>query len=62
MLLEVLGKPAGFDSTDCKERLHPMLSGPETSKESYADRFPKGVLDSAQKKQIVRLRQLLSNE
>lgn len=63
MLLEVLGYQVGIiESHHCKSHLHPMLSGPETKRESYRELFPKTVIDSCSKEQIVRLRQLLKNE
>lgn len=47
LLLDILkiNKPA--QSAKCKERMHPMLSGRETCKESYSKRFTKDVLDNA---------------
>lgn len=64
MLLEVLGHrvPELSSATDCKKRLHPLLSGTPTKPSSYAQIFPKAVLDEATKDQIVRLKNLINNK
>lgn len=63
MLLEILEyKVAEFSSaTECKKRLHPMLSGEPTKSSSYAQSFPKSKLDTTTLDQIVRLRNLIGN-
>lgn len=63
MLLEILGhKVAEFSAAaDCKKKLHSMLAGEPTKPASYANIFPKEVLDSATKDQIVKLKRLISN-
>jgi len=61
MLLEVLGQPTPATTKACKSVLHAQLSGPETSKQSYAPLFAKAILDSSTKAQIIRLKGLLSN-
>jgi len=64
MLLEVLELRVieGATNTECKRRLHPMLSGEPTCKDSYVTLFTKQVLDDTEKEAIVDLRQLLANE
>ncbi|TMO53096.1 RloB domain-containing protein [Pseudoalteromonas phenolica] len=49
LLLKILGKRVPASSNDCKEELHPMLSGKETEKESYAELFTKELLNEARK-------------
>ena len=62
MLLEVLGKRSAHNCQDCKERLHPMLFGSPTRKESYAELFPSEVLMASDKKQIQNLIRIISND
>lgn len=63
MLLELLGHnvTAYSSAIACKNRLHPLLSGLPTKPSSYAQIFPKSVLDTTTKDQIVRLKNLMSN-
>ena len=62
MLLDVLGLPVPDTNASCKAALHPQLSGPPTQADSYAEKFPKPVLDAISKEQIVKLRKSISNE
>lgn len=52
LLLKTLGKkmPKPPLSGACKKKLHPLLSGKETCKESYEELFTKEVLDRASQK------------
>lgn len=60
MLLDVLGESVPVvDSGACKARLHPMLSGPFTSKASYASLFSKELLEQTTNVAIVTLRTLI---
>lgn len=63
MLLDVLGHkvPEFSSAIDCKKRLHPLLASEPTKSVSYEKCFPKDVLDSTTKEQIVRLIKLISN-
>lgn len=63
MLLAILEyRVAEFSSaTDCKKRLHQLLSGDPTKSSSYAQSFSKSTLDSTTLNQIVRLRNLIGN-
>jgi len=63
MLLELLSQRVTVDTTarECKNRLHPQLSGPATEPLSYQELFPKPLLDQTDKLQIVTLRQLISH-
>lgn len=64
MLLALLEQhmPVGATANDCKNKLHPQLSDRPTRCASYRELFPKPLLDSTEKEQIVRLRALLSNK
>ncbi len=62
MLLEVLGIKAGNCGDSCKAKLRPYLGGCPTQKTSYQKSFPKSVLDTTKKEQIIRLRKLISNQ
>lgn len=64
MLLDVLGQkvPEGSQAQFCKRILHPQLSGPETKRESYQELFPQPVIDATDKRQIIRLRNLMQNK
>lgn len=63
MLLDVLGyKVSQYASAaDCKKRLYPLLSGEPTKPKSYEKLFTKEFLDSVNKEQLIRLRNLISN-
>lgn len=61
MLLEVLNRRAPDNAQACKRTLHPELSGPATQPDSYAELFPKPVLDETPKQQIQRLKEVISN-
>lgn len=61
MLLDVLGEPIPHTNQGCKDRLHPLLSGPPTLKSSYSDLFTLEVLDQTHIAQIVLLRDLIRN-
>jgi hypothetical protein len=62
MLLEILKQSTGHDCKSCKNRLHSMLAGEPTDKNSYKRLFPKEFIDQCLKEQIVLLRQLMKNE
>ncbi len=61
MLLEVLGQKAPNTAKQCKDRLHPQLSGLPTEKSSYAELLAGPVLDSTTKEVVVELRKLMQN-
>ena len=61
MLLDVLGRAIPHDSQSCKQRLHPLLSGPPVAPASYQKVFAKPVLDTTTKEQIVTLRAVIAN-
>lgn len=61
MLLDALGQRAPDSNDACKRKFHPMLTGDPTDKNSYKTLFPKEVVDSSDKEQLVTLRKLLSN-
>lgn len=62
MLLEVLGQTAPATNRACKSALHPQLAGLPTDRISYANKFPKAVLDVTEKEQIVTLRDVIANK
>lgn len=61
MLLDVLKRKVGHTSQECKDMLHPLLSGEATRWESYSPLFDKPILDETDKAEIVELKLLLSN-
>ena len=61
MLLEVLSKSISPTCKECKRKLHPLLSGHATKKESYATLFTKDVLIASSKQQIQDLIRIISN-
>lgn len=62
MLLEVVGQRAPLTNMACKAALHPQLTGSPVETYSYAKLFPKTVLDSTRKEQIVTLRAVIANK
>ena len=61
MLLDALGERVPNGNDACKCKLHPMLAGAPTDKNSYKILFPKEEVDASEKEQLVTLRELLSN-
>ena len=61
MLLDALGERVPNGNDACKCKLHPMLAGAPTDKNSYKILFSKEVVDGSEKEQLVTLRELLSN-
>lgn len=63
MLLDILGQkvPEFSSAAECKKRLHALLDGEPTKPKSYEKSFPKEILDSVNREQIVRLRNLICN-
>lgn len=61
MLLEILDQNPPDTNQKCKSMLHPLLSGGPTEKSSYSQKFPKTVLDSSSKSQIIDLREIMAN-
>lgn len=62
MLLDVLGQKTPSTNQACKDKLHPLLTGKPTEKQSYRVKFPKPVLDTTTKQTIVNLRNVLANK
>ena len=62
MLLDVLGQKSASTSQACKDKLHPLLAGKPTEKQSYRVKFSKPVLDTTTKQTIVTLRNVLANK
>lgn len=60
-LLDVLGEPVNAFETsqNLKRRLHPMLSGKHTDPGSYANLFPKIVLESTQNISVSSVRDVI---
>lgn len=52
LLLDVIGKPKANTNSGCKKRLHPLLSGPCTERDSYAELFNFDTLEKTTNKQI----------
>lgn len=61
MLLDALGERVPDGNEACKRKLHPMLAGTPTDKNSYRSLFPKEVVDESESEQLIILRELLSN-
>lgn len=62
MLLDVLDQPIPCSNRACKDCLHAQLVGSPVSALSYAELFPKPLLDATLKEQIIRLRRIIMNE
>lgn len=63
MLLELLGhRTSGYSAAQMKANLHPQLCGMPTDPQSYSELFPKQLLDSCNKSQIIELKKILTNE
>ena len=62
MLLDALGLSVPNGNNECKQVFHRMLSGPPTEKDSYSQLFTKKMLNATTKKQLVTLKELLSNK
>ncbi|MEK0168893.1 RloB domain-containing protein [Pseudescherichia vulneris] len=52
LLLEILNKCKGDSNKSCKALLHPLLSGPCTDRDSYADLFTLDMLSKTTNKQV----------
>lgn len=57
-LLDILELVKANNNAGCKGKLHPLLSGTPTDRDSYTERFTKDVLDSAANR-LTNLRSLL---
>ncbi len=62
MLLDILKDDTSGGCKDCKNRLHPQLSGSPIYPNSYSTLFTKSVLDNTDKKQISALRSIMLNQ
>ena len=62
MLLELLGESIPPSARNCKNVLHPMLSGDPADKQSYARCIQRSLLDQSTNSTLVHLRRLISNE
>lgn len=62
MLLNLLGQKVPATSQKCKDLLHPMLSGPATSKDSYKSLITKQLLDASSIPQINELIRIMKKE
>lgn len=61
MLLAHLGEVVPLTSKECKNKLHPMLSGDPTESASYRELFNKESLDASNVNEILRLIAIMSN-
>lgn len=57
-LLDILQLAKDTTNNGCKDKLHPLLSGPPTDRDSYVERFTKEILDNASER-IPGLKKLL---
>lgn len=61
MLLDVLGQKIPLTSSQCKNLLHPQLSGSPTDKDSYNSLFTKNVLENSNVSSIKELVDVMKN-
>lgn len=62
MLLNVLGQKVPLTSVQCKNILHPQLSGAPTDKDSYGTLFTKNVLENSSVSSINELVDIMKNQ
>lgn len=53
LLLDLLGNNKSDNNNGCKDAMHPLLSGPCTERDSYADLFNEALLSNSKNEKIV---------